>query len=304
MLPMFCSRSALVPVFFALLLLSPTTQAGVEPSKAPTPATDEKPVENAASTGTPRPFGIPIAPHRAIYEMKLGSVKNGGTVTGASGKMLFEWADTCDGWAVQQRLRLHFSYAEGDETDIDSTIITWESKDGKRYNFNVRRLTDGKETENYRGKATLGAKGGSGKYTLPKAKKDVNLAADALFPSNHTEVILQKALGGEKFFTRPVFDGSDEDGVADVSAFIGPRQESAPPTDVSPALRDNPLLKVPGWPVRLAFFKITSETGEPDYEMNLFLLENGVAKSMQLDYSDFTVSGTLTELEPLPKPGC
>ena len=53
--------------------------------------------------------------------------------------------------------KLHFTYADGDESDVTSTEVTWELKDGKRYNFNIRRITDGKETESYRGKATLTA---------------------------------------------------------------------------------------------------------------------------------------------------
>jgi hypothetical protein len=54
----------------------------------------------------------------------------------------------------------------------------------------------------------------------------------------------------------------------------------------------------------MAFFKLETETGEPDYEMNLTLLKNGVARDMQLDYGDFSVSGTLTNIEPLPAGNC
>ncbi|MDD3288915.1 MAG: cell envelope integrity EipB family protein [Alphaproteobacteria bacterium] len=249
------------------------------------------------------PSKITVIPHRAIYNMSLASVKNGSNITGVSGKMMFEWSDTCDGWAVQQHLKLRFTYAQGDGSDIGSSIVTWESKDGKMYNFNVRRTTDGKETENYRGKSSLGETGGSGKYAIPKSK-EVKFGPNALFPSAHTVLILSKALDGEKFFMRPVFDGSDEDGIADVSAFIGSRLNDISSTEMNPKLRDNALLSQPGWPVRLAFFKLKTETGEPDYEMNLTLLANGVAKFMQIDYGDFSISGVLEEIEKLPAPGC
>lgn len=249
---------------------------------------------------------IAIAPHRAIYDMGLASVKNGSNITGVSGRMLFQWSDVCDGWAVEQHLQLHFSYAEGEESDVTSTVISWESKDGKRYNFNVRRVSDGKVTDAFRGKAVLDDNGGTVTYTLPK-EKVMKLAADTIFPSVHTGLIIEKGLEGEKFFSRRVFDGSDEEGSNDISAFIGPQMTPGAhvqTTDGKSKLKDSPLLAAPGWPVRMAFFKLHTETGEPDYEMNLNLLANGVASGMTLDYGDFSVSGTLTHIESLPSPGC
>ncbi len=74
--------------------------------------------------------------------------------------------------------------------------------------------------------------------------------------------------------------------------------------DMNTKLKNNPLLAEPSWPVRMAFFKIDTETGEPDYEMNLNLLANGVARTMQIDYGDFSVTGTLSDIEPIPGPGC
>lgn len=238
-----------------------------------------------------------IVPHRAVYEMALGSVKNGSTVAAVSGKMLYEWNDTCDGWAVQQHLQLHFNYAEGATTDAASSVLTWESKDGQRYKFNVRRLTDGKETERFRGQASLAGDKATATYAEPKAET-LPMPHDTLFPTAHTLHILRSAANGEKFFTRTVFDGSDEEGLANVSAFIGTKQDKVDTTLKSP------LLQGPAWPVRMAFFKMKSETGEPEYEMNLMLLPNGVAQSMQIDYGDFSVTGKLVHIEPLPPSGC
>lgn len=249
------------------------------------------------------PNKVVLMPHRAIYDMVLSSVKNGSNITGVSGRMLFEWADACDGWAVQQHLRLHFSYAEGEESDVTSTEVTWESKDGKRYNFNVRRVSDGKETELYRGKARLDEKGGKVIYTTPPGKS-ATLPAGTLFPSAHTLMILQKANAGEKIFSRRVFDGSDEVGSDDVSVFIYQPVAEWQTAEMTQKLKDSPLLAQPLWPVRMAFFKLDTETGEPDYEMNLNLLNNGVARTMKIDYGDFSVTGTLTDIEALPLSGC
>ncbi len=279
-----------------LFALAPTMAAapGVPPEKATgtTPPSDE-----IHSTK------VMIAPHRAIYDMSLASVKNGSNITGVSGRMLFEWRDVCDGWAVQQHLKLHFTYAEGDESDVTSTELTWESKDGKQYTFNIRRISDGKETERYVGKAIMNADGsGTVTYSVPEKKK-ADLPAGTIFPSAHTKMIIEKALAGEKLFSRPVFDGSDDPGIDDVSVFINASEAQTQKAD-NPKLKSSLLLNQTAWPVRMAFFKLDTETGEPDYEMNLNLLSNGVARKMMIDYGDFSVTGTLSDIEPLPTGGC
>lgn len=245
-----------------------------------------------------------IVPHRAIYKMSLGKVKNGSAISSVAGSMIFDWTDMCDGWAIQQHLKLHFTYAEGDEGEVDSTVVTWESKDGKRYNFNVRRLTNGEEDEIYKGRATLEAMGGAAVYALPADKENVALVKDTLFPSAHTEMILTEAVKGTRLFTRPVFDGSDAAGYAYVSAFIGKEIEKPQDVEMNPDLKANPLLAQPAWPVRLAFYQPEDQTGQPDYEMDLVLQANGVARAMTIDYGDFSVTGLLTAVEPATDVSC
>lgn len=284
-----------VKLFLVLALLAPALTASV--SAAPG-------AESKAALPRTGNAKVAIAPHRAIYKMQLASVKNGGNIAGVSGRMLFEWADVCDGWAVQQHLQLHFAYSEGDESNVSSTVVSWESKDSKRYNFNVRRVSDGKVTDVYRGRATLDGDGGTVVYTAP-SERTVKLAAGTVFPSAHTQMIIEKAQEGDTLFSRRVFDGSDEAGSNDISAFIhspGAGMQAASGGDET--VKSSALLDYPGWPIRMAFFKPTTETGEPDYEMNLNLLANGVARSMLMDYGDFTISGTLEEIEALPSPGC
>jgi hypothetical protein len=247
---------------------------------------------------------VRIAPHRALYKMKMLSAKNGSNVSDVSGTMLFEWSDVCDGWAIQQHMKLHFSYTDGGEQDVVSTELTWEAKDGKSYNFNIRRVTDGQETEDYRGKAVQNADGTvSVLYNVPEGKTQ-ELPAGTLFPSAHTELILHEAATGENFFSRRVFDGSDESGASDISAFILPHRPVVKEFALKAKLKKNPLLADPEWPVHLAFFKIGTETGEPDYEMDIGLLKNGIARYLKIDYGDFSVTGNLEEIEALKPQNC
>lgn len=255
-----------------------------------------------ADTSTPPK--IIIAPHRALYSMSLASAKNGGSTTDVSGHMLFEWADVCDGWAIQQHMQLHFIYAEGGEQDITSTELTWEAKDGKKFTFNIHHLTDGKDSGFFRGKAVMNADGSAtATYTQPEAKT-VTLPQGTMFPSAHTTLILQQAAQNEKLFSRRVFDGADSDGSSDISAFILPARALATQTGLSDKLKISPLLAGSAYPVRMAFYKPESEAASPDYEMDLDLLPNGVARHMKIDYGDFAVAGTLEDIELLASPSC
>jgi hypothetical protein len=277
---------------------------GVADAFASVPEGVSAPAKTEESADAKQSGAVHFAPHRAIYKMKMVSAKNGSNVSDVSGRMMFEWRDVCDGWAIQQRMQLHFNYTDGDDQDIVSTELTWESKDGKRYNFNIRRLANGEETENYRGKAVQNADGTvSVSYSAPEDKTQ-DLPAGTLFPSAHTALILQEAAKGENFFSRRVFDGSDEDGSSDISAFILPQRVAAKEPGLKAKLKKSPLLNEAAWPVHLAFFKIGTETGEPDYEMDINLLQNGVARYMKIDYGDFSITGTLEEVQALKPQSC
>ena len=74
---------------------------------------------------------VEIAPHRAIYKMSLASARSSSTVSDVRGQMMFEWADACDGWTIEQRFQLRFLYTEGDQVDMTTNYATWEAKDGQ-----------------------------------------------------------------------------------------------------------------------------------------------------------------------------
>ena len=239
-----------------------------------------------------------IQPHRAIYAMSLGSARNGAKVSDVRGGMMFEWADACDGWTTEQRFQLRFVYSEGDDMAMNTNYTTWEAKNGLRYRFNVRKLVNGELDEEVRGEANLQADGaGTAQFTKPEPQ-EMELPAGTMFPTAHTLAILDHAERNEPFFTRTIFDGSDAEGPTEVSTVTG--KPGAPKESGK-----DPLLKVgKSWPVRMAFFPLQSDSAQPEYEMSLRLLENGIAESMQIDYGDFTVNAVLEKIEALPKSGC
>ncbi|CAK0751747.1 DUF1849 family protein [uncultured Gammaproteobacteria bacterium] len=240
-----------------------------------------------------------IVPHRAIYKLSPGPVRNGSGIADVRGSMLFEWADACDGWTIVQHFRMTFLHTDGEEVKMATNYATWESRDGRSYRYTMRKLVNGELNEEVRGEASVAPDGGAGsaRFLRPEAK-EMPLPAGTLFPTTHTIALLGKAMAGEKLFNRTVFDGADADGVSEINAVISDRVGVAVP------LLTEKFKDVPAWPVRMAFFPLKSELSSPEYEMSMTLLRNGIAESMKIDYGDFTVQAVLDALEMLPASGC
>ncbi|MGH7048061.1 MAG: cell envelope integrity EipB family protein [Stellaceae bacterium] len=248
----------------------------------------------------PLAHGAEIAPHRALYMMTLGSARSDSGVVDANGTMDYEWGETCDGWTIEQRYRLQMRYAENRDVDITSSFVTWESKDGLHYQFNQRQTRNGALDQQIRGSAELDGpgKGGVARFTLPH-EHTLKLAPGVLFPSAHTILLIDEASAGKTFLSRQVFDGAADENAVEVSAVIS-RKVHADPA----AARLSPLLEQPGWNVRLAFFPVDPAAEEPDYELGMRLLDNGVSTDMVIDYGDYSIRAKLVAIEALGKPSC
>ena len=249
---------------------------------------------------TARSQPIDIAPHRAIYAMSLASARNESGVVDAHGMMAYQWGETCDGWTIEQRYRLVLRYAERSDVDIRSSFVTWESRDGLRYRFNQLETRNGKPEDEIRGAATLEGPGKAGVAVFSKPKEEtLTLGPGVLFPSAHTILLIKKAREGRTFVVRHVFDGATTENAVEVSAVIGQKLLPDPAAD-----KLSPLLQRPGWSVRLAFFPADTRLEEPDYELGMELLDNGVSRNMLIDYGDYSIRTKLQAVEPLKKPRC
>lgn len=247
----------------------------------------------------PSAFAVDISPHRALYTLSLASARSNSGVAGASGAMAYEWGETCDGWTVEQRFRLRLLYAESDGVDVSSSLVSWEAKDGSRYRFNERRLRNGELDEEIRGEAHLDGpgKGGAAEFVRPEATT-LTLAPGVIFPTAHTLLLIERAQAGDQFVSRRVFDGATVENASQITAVIGPK------LGAGGGKLKSPLLQHASWRMRLAFFPPDSKAEEPDYELGMQLLENGVSEDMALDYGDYVIKAKLDEIEALAKPNC
>jgi hypothetical protein len=245
-----------------------------------------------------------LVPNRATYDMKLAVARPNSGIVEVNGKMVLETVDSCDGWEIKQRIKLTFLRSDGEEFETDSSFTSYESKDGLELRFSVRNVQNDEVEEELRGRADLDSLGGKGhaSFTLPEPRS-FELPAGTLFPTTHLALVLKHAREGDKSVSYKVFDGARLDGAFQVNAVIGrpPR-----PTAGTPAIRgDVSLLRnQPAWGVRFAFFANGDQGAQPEYELALDLLGNGIARSMLLDYGDFAVDAHLVQIQALPRPKC
>ena len=237
--------------------------------------------------------------HRAVYELRLGATRNTSGISEMTGRMVTEWAETCDGYTLNQRTVTVGRGGDGEPVENDYSVASWESKDGLVFRFDTRNVVNGEVQEEFSGKAELDGpgKGGHASFRKPDGES-LDLPAGTLFPTEHTKVLLARAAAGDNVVTRTLFDGSGTDGLFEASAFVSPA------TTVPADSKFEPLRGLKGYPMRLAFFHVADKEAAPAYEVGGPLYTNGVSGDMTIDYREFTLIGTLVRLEPLPKPGC
>ena len=249
--------------------------------------------------------GVPLVGHKAVYDIKLLSSKNGSQIVGIGGQMTFSWNPSCDGWITDSSFKLRYDYADTDPSFIESHFTTHESLDHKELQFSSRRLRNGAEDERIRGSATSQ----KAIYIMPQ-KEMHNLSSSTIFPTKHTLNLIHAARTGKKFIASHVFDGSDREGVMDISTVIGKPKTGQlfvrPPRDNKVDVKsiDQTLLRGTSWPLRMAFFTATEDQLNADYEMSLVLHENGIISDMIIDYSDFTIRQKLVSLKTIPVEQC
>lgn len=248
-----------------------------------------------------------MVPHKALYDIEMVSKRSSSQIINISGKMFYEWKPGCDAWTTDHRFNLFYEYADSPPIRITSDFSTYETFDGKSFDFTSRRKRNGELYQEIRGRAELGENGGEASYTLPEGLV-FDLKKKTQFPMAHSLEILARAAEGKKLYNAIIFDGSDEEGPVEVNAFIGDKIEAVPAAAKAEtgeeAGIDKSLLAPPAWKVRMAFFPLLEPTSDAEYEMDVVFHQNGVISDMLVEYRDFSVTQKLAALEKLEAEKC
>lgn len=239
-------------------------------------------------------------PHQAVYRINLASSKPGSGIIGASGSMFYKFSDACDGWTAETRTVLRFQYDRGRYSDSVWSFVGWEAKDGSRFRYRLNNVRDGKKDKEIRGEAVIKAsRGAIARFAEPPGVS-MKLPKDILFPTKHLRLLLDAAARGEKFYSRPIFDGASMENPYQVSAILN----KVPVAQSKAIALKLGLAEARGWLMRLAFFPLSGGKETPEFEVDVRYREDGVADFIRQDYGDIVLEMTVEDMEVLPKSAC
>ncbi len=246
---------------------------------------------------------IQHVPHRGFYEVTLGRTDASSPIRGVTGRMVTEWAHSCDGWTANQRLAATLQRHNG--RDIESEIIatSFESSDGTSFQFSSKSTIGGEVVEEVRGKAERPARGepGVAVFSLPDGLT-IDLPANTLFPFEHTLLVIAAGQRGANLETSFYFDGSQPEHSPMFASMLilgGTRSgDEGPGTDLGDATDHQ------WWSVRMAMFAFSETQTMPEFEMTQDVQDNGVVRRFVFDYGDFTMEASLVRLEKLDRAQC
>jgi hypothetical protein len=247
---------------------------------------------------------MPLAPHRAAYELSLLSVRGKG-VSEASGRIGIEFTGTaCDGYATNFRQATRISDGEGQSRLSDLRSTTFESGDGRSLRFKSESRVNERTTQRTDGTAERATDGGLSIDLREPKRTKIDTEGAAIFPTDHMARLIAAAKAGDRILEVRVFDGSDGgEKVYDTTALIGSRI-AADGRAVEEASQKAGLAGMARWPVSISYFEPGQGERTPVYVLSFDMFENGVSGALKLDFGEFALKGELKQLEMLKAADC
>ena len=253
------------------------------------------------AAGAPAEAATVLAPHKAIYDLKLVRSQGKRPVEAVRGRILYDFTGSpCEGYALTFRQVSEIDSGEGKVAVSDLRAATFEEGDATSFRFTSENKVNDKTVDAVDGNAGRDASGVSVKLSKP-TEKSFDLDAKIAFPTEHVRRVIEAAEAGKRLLELSVFDGSESgDKVFSTLAVIGNVINPGEKLPDDAAAGNKALAGLKRWHVTISYFdQGTSKTGEqtPAYSIGFELYENGISRALSLDYGDFVVSGTMSQLE-------
>lgn len=261
-------------------------------------------VPHRPAAAAPPADKVMLAPHRAVYELKLAKSQSSRGMQSVRGRILYDFSgNACDGYDLQFRQVSELDSGEGKAARSDLRSTTWEDGAAKKFRFNSENMVDDKRTDVVTGRAERNSDKVAVSLSKPK-EKTLAVPVGSVFPTEHMRRIIVAAREGKTILEFPVYDGSETgeklyNTLTVIGAPIAPGKK--PPADA--AAKAPELAKLTRWPVTISYFETLDTKQEregeqtPVYSISFELYENGISRALVLNYSDFSIAGEMTSLE-------
>lgn len=248
---------------------------------------------------------VRLAPHKAVYDLRLLSSHGPRTIGAARGRIVFDFTGSaCDGYALSLR---QVTVVEADESDprlSDLRTTTFEEGEGGGFKFRTETQVGAGPAKVVNGDAEKRGEGLVVRLARPKRER-IRAGTDVIFPTAHMKRLIEAAQTGETLLSARVFDGSDDGRkIYDTLSIVGRKIEPGASAGLEDAARKSGLDKLARWPVTISYFTPGAGERTPIYVLVFDLFENGVSGALRLDYGDFALKGEMKRLDLLPVSSC
>ena len=253
---------------------------------------------------------VNLAPHIAIYDLKLTSSRGKRALESVRGRIVYDFSGSaCDGYVLNFRQVTELDSGEGKVALSDLRTATWEEGDGKSFRFKSQNYMDQQEVSEVDGKADRPKDDAAIKLSKPADK--TFSAGKVVFPTEHMRLLIEAARAGKTLLEVAVYDGSESgEKIYQSLSVIG--QRIAPDKKPEDAAADKDALAgLARWPVTISYFDKVDKKGDNDpseqtpvYAITFEMYENGISRSLKLDYGDFVIDGKMSSLEVKPVKAC
>jgi hypothetical protein len=241
----------------------------------------------------------PFLSHQALYELNLLKSRGSASINSAHGRILYNFSGSaCEGYTSEFRQVSELESGEGKNTLSDLRSTSWEEGEGKSYRFKIDTRMNDADSSAIDGMAERSGDHITVKLKQPSAKT-FELDGAVVFPTEQIHRIIAAAKDGKPVLELKVYDGSDTgEKVYNTMTVIGqPIAGDAAAKQPDPSTASDKMKSLTRWPVTVSYYDETTKpnSGEqsPVYAMSFELYENGVSRSLVLDYNDFVISGTM-----------
>jgi hypothetical protein len=253
---------------------------------------------------------VNLAPHIAIYDLKLTSSRGKRALESVRGRIVYDFSGSaCDGYALNFRQVTELDSGEGKVALSDLRTATWEEGDGNSFRFQSQNFMDQQRIAEVDGKADRAKEDVAIKLSKPEDKKFS--AGKVVFPTEHMRLLIEAARAGKTLLEVAVYDGSESgEKIYQSLSVIGRR--IAPDVKAEDAASGKDVLAgLARWPVTISYFDKTAKKADdepseqtPIYAITFEMYENGISRSLKLDYGDFVIDGKMSSLEVKPAKAC
>ena len=108
----------------------------------------------ATAAGVPQAMATPpvdrvlLAPHRAIYDLKLARTRGSRGIEGIRGRILYDFSGSaCEGYQLKFRQVSELDSGSGKAALSDLRSTTWEDGEAKQFRFSSENLFNERQTD-------------------------------------------------------------------------------------------------------------------------------------------------------------